>query len=80
MSVVVQHPSHSSDITGRGYPMQRNKLNTKSMCIVHSDYPLPSRCKEGVYRFIFCLWSKWDYRGKNNTLFPSKKKKPIKRL
>ena len=80
MSVVLQHPSHSSDITGRGYPMQRNKLNTNSICIVHSAYPLPSRCKEGVYRFIFCLWSKWDYRGKNNTLFPSKKKKPIKML
>lgn len=80
MSVVLQHPSHSSDITRRGYSMQRNKLNTKSMCIVHSDYPLPSRCKEGVYRFVFCLWSKWDYRGKNNTLFPSKKKKPIKML
>ena len=80
MSVVLQHPSHSSDITGRGYPMQRNKLNTNSICFVHSDYPLPSRCKEGVYRFIFCLWSKWDYRGKNNTLFPSKKKKPIKML
>ena len=80
MSVVLQHPSHSSDISGERIGYATKKLNTNSICFVHSDYPLPSRCKEGVYRFIFCLWSKWDYRGKTNTLFPSKKKKPIKRL
>jgi len=57
MSVVLQHPCHSSNITGRGYSMQRKKLNTNSICIVHSDYSLPSSYKEGVYRF-FCLCPK----------------------
>ena len=55
MSVVVQHPSHSSDITGERIVYATKKLNTNSICIVHSVFSLPLRSNEGIYRFIFRL-------------------------
>lgn len=58
MSVVVQHPSHSSDITGERIVYATKKLNTNSICIVHSVFSLPLRSNEGIYRFIFRLCPK----------------------
>ena len=52
MSVVVLHPSHSSDITGERIVYATKKLNTNSICIVHSVFSLPLRSNEGIYRFI----------------------------